>query len=93
MKIVDSPHSQNGYLFLRAALKSISAGKMLPFWGRMAKICYIFTKKKAREMRDKDIVDSKERVKKERERSRKNCRIVLVRIPTYSIGLDWIHSF
>ena len=61
----------------------------------MAKICYIFTKKKAREikMRDKDIVDSKERVKKERERSRKNCRIVLVRIPTYSIGLDWIHSF
>ena len=43
-------------------------------------------------MRDRDIVDSKERVKKEsereRERSRKICRIVLVRIPTYSIGLD-----
>ena len=45
-------------------------------------------------MRDRDIVDSKERElrkkERERERSRKNCRNVLVRIPTYSIGLDWI---
>ena len=75
-----------------ALLLSLNAGKISTILGSYGEHLCAFEKNHQTEGRETgDIVDKVSERERERERSHKSYRIVLVRIPTYIIGFDSIH--